>query len=74
MIWNCEEIWGQCEEILGSELILSTARMRKPLATTDASGNISRYAYDLDDRLTSVTDPVGRVPRSATMRSGGPRR
>jgi RHS repeat-associated protein len=33
----------------------------KPLTTTDANGNVTRYAYDLDDRLTSATDPVGRV-------------
>jgi RHS repeat-associated protein len=33
----------------------------KPLATTDANGNVTQYAYDLDDRPTSVTDPVGRV-------------
>jgi RHS repeat-associated protein len=33
----------------------------KPLTTTDANGNVTRYAYDLDDRLTNVTDSVGRV-------------
>jgi YD repeat-containing protein len=33
----------------------------KPLTTTDANGNVTQYAYDLDDRLTSATDPVGRV-------------
>jgi RHS repeat-associated protein len=33
----------------------------KPATTTDANGNVSRFAYDLVDRLMSATDPVGRV-------------
>ena len=28
---------------------------------TDANGNVARYAYDLVDRLASVTDAEGRV-------------
>lgn len=36
-------------------------RTGKPGTTTDANGNVTRYAYDLDDRLVSITDPVGRV-------------
>ena len=33
----------------------------KPATTTDANGNVSRFAYDPVDRLMSATDPVGRV-------------
>ncbi len=33
----------------------------KPVTSTDANGNVTRYAYDTDDRLSSVSDPLGRV-------------
>jgi RHS repeat-associated protein len=33
----------------------------KTATTTDADGNVTNFAYDIDDRLASVTDPVGRV-------------
>ncbi|MCC7487280.1 MAG: hypothetical protein IT529_20080, partial [Burkholderiales bacterium] len=33
----------------------------KLAATTDANGNVTRYAYDLADRLSSVRDAMGRV-------------
>ncbi|API57989.1 hypothetical protein BSL82_00620 [Tardibacter chloracetimidivorans] len=33
----------------------------KVATATDANGNITRYAYDVVDRLQSVTDPVGNV-------------
>ena len=36
-------------------------RTGKPARTTDANGKVTRYACDLDDRLVSVSDPVGRV-------------
>jgi YD repeat-containing protein len=40
-------------------------RVSDPYATgktaTDANGNVSRYTYDLDDRLANITDAVGRV-------------
>ncbi|MBX9943888.1 MAG: hypothetical protein K2Y40_07395 [Reyranella sp.] len=33
----------------------------KPATTTDANGNVTRFAYDLLDRRTKVTDPMGRI-------------
>ncbi|MBW0005451.1 MAG: hypothetical protein JO216_18410 [Hyphomicrobiales bacterium] len=33
----------------------------KPASTTDANGNVTRYAYDAADRLVRLTDPLGRV-------------
>ena len=33
----------------------------KPATTTDANGNVTRFAYDLLDRRTRVTDPMGRI-------------
>jgi RHS repeat-associated protein len=33
----------------------------KAATTTDANGNVTRYAYDLDDHLIGAIDPVGRV-------------
>jgi RHS repeat-associated protein len=38
-------------------------------ATVDRNGNTTRYSYDASDRLTSVTDPRGRVTTLAY--SGG---
>ena len=35
----------------------------KPETTTDASGNVTRYAYDLLDRRVALTDAMGRVTR-----------
>ncbi len=34
-----------------------------PAATTDPKGNVTRFAYDAVDRLSSVADPVGNVTR-----------
>ena len=45
-------------------------RAGKPETTTDASGNTTRYQYDVFDRLTSVTDPMGRTTRYAYDRLG----
>ena len=33
----------------------------KPATTTDANGNVTRFAYDLLDRRTKATDPMGRI-------------
>ena len=33
----------------------------KPATTTDANGNVTRFAYDLLDRRLRVTDPMGRI-------------
>ena len=33
----------------------------KVTTATDADGNVTRYAYDGDDRLSQATDPVGNV-------------
>jgi RHS repeat-associated protein len=33
----------------------------KVLTSTDANGNVTRYTYDADDRLSSVADPIGRT-------------
>jgi len=33
----------------------------KVATTTDANGHVTRYAYDVDDRLSQATDPVGNV-------------
>jgi YD repeat-containing protein len=36
----------------------------KVLTSTDANGNVTRYTYDADDRLSSVVDPWGAPPAS----------
>jgi YD repeat-containing protein len=55
----------QTRQSVGSTTLRTTStlytRTGKPARTTDANGNVTRYAYDLDDRLVSVSDPVGRV-------------
>jgi len=33
----------------------------KVATSTDARGNVTRYAYDADDRLSQTTDPIGNV-------------
>ncbi|MEA1677476.1 RHS repeat-associated core domain-containing protein [Nitrospirillum sp. BR 11163] len=33
----------------------------KTATTTDANGNVTTYAYDVDDRLSAVTDPLLRI-------------
>jgi len=33
----------------------------KAATSTDANGNVTRYAYDAADRLQSMTDPLGKV-------------
>jgi YD repeat-containing protein len=40
-------------------------RAGKPETTTDAGGNITRFAYDPLDRLAAATDPTGRSTRYA---------
>jgi YD repeat-containing protein len=37
----------------------------KQATTTDANGNVTRFAYDVLDRRIRVTDPIGRIATSA---------
>ncbi len=44
----------------------------KPATTTDANGNVTRFAYDLLDRRTKATDPMGRITTWAYDALGRP--
>ncbi|MBN9087822.1 MAG: hypothetical protein J0J01_13005 [Reyranella sp.] len=44
----------------------------KTATTTNANGNVTRFAYDLLDRQNSITDPMGRVTRLTYTALGQP--
>ena len=51
-------------EMVGTSLNSQRSAMSaisKPATTTDANGNVTRFAYDLLDRRTKATDPMGRI-------------
>ena len=45
---------------LGGETTLSYDPNGNLLSVTDARGSVTRYTYDVMDRLESRTDPLGR--------------
>jgi len=59
----------QAQQSAGGAVLRTTAANYTPTGkvatTTNANGNVTRYAYDIADRLSNLTDPMGRATNYA---------